>query len=89
MDDRGLAFERTTLAWNRTGLASVTVGALVVRVFWEGDVLGIALGSVFVVIGVLAYTAGSHPPAGPRRIRAMSLAVTLAAVLGVALSIVG
>ena len=87
--DPGLAFERTTLAWNRTGLASVAVGAVALKVFWDEHALGIVLGLLLVAIGVLAYEAGAHAPAGPRTLRAMSLAVTAAAVIGVALSVVG
>ena len=87
--DPGLAFERTTLAWNRTGLASVTVGAVTLKVYWDAHVLGVVLGLLLIGIGVLAYEAGAKAPAGPGRLRAMSLAVTAAAVVGVALSVVG
>ena len=87
--DPGLAFERTTLAWNRTGLASVGAGAIALKVFWGLHVLGVALGLLLIAIGVLAYEAGAHAPAGSRTLRAMSLAVTAAAVVGVALSVVG
>jgi uncharacterized membrane protein YidH (DUF202 family) len=87
--DRGLAFERTTLAWNRTGLSSVAVGAVTLKVYWDEHVLGIVLGLLLVAVGVLAYEAGATAPAGPGTLRAMSLAVTAAAVVGVALSVVG
>ena len=87
--DPGLAFERTTLAWNRTGLASVAVGAVTLKVFWDEHVLGVVLGLLLIGIGVLAYEAGATAPASPRTLRAMSLAVTAAALIGVGLSIVG
>ena len=87
--DPGLAFERTALAWNRTGLSCVAVGALCLKVFWDEALLGIVLGLVLVATGVLAYEAGATAPAGRRTMRAMSLAVTAAAVVGVALSVVG
>ena len=87
--DPGLAFERTTLAWNRTGLSCVAVGAVCLKVFWDHEVLGLVLGFVLIGTGVLAYEAGVKAPAGPRILRAMSLAVTAAALVGAVLSIVG
>ena len=87
--DPGLALERTTLAWHRTGLASVAVGAISLRFFWRTGPAGIALAALFVAIGGLAYAAGSSTPVGPGRLRAMSLGLTAAAALGALLSIVG
>jgi uncharacterized membrane protein YidH (DUF202 family) len=87
--DPGLAFERTTLAWNRTGLSCVAVGAVCLKVFWDDAVLGLVLGALLIATGVLAYETGPRAPARPRTVRAMSLAVTAAALLGVGLSIVG
>ena len=87
--DPGLALERTTLAWQRTGLASAAVGAITLRVHWGSGPAGIVLAALFVAIGGLAYAAGSSTPVGPRRLRLMSLGLTGAAVLGALLSIVG
>jgi hypothetical protein len=88
-DDRGAAFERTSLAWNRTGLTAAGAGALALKVFWDRTVLGLALAGLLLGIGVLAYAAGAHPPVAPVRLRALSLGVTAAAVLGVVVAIVG
>lgn len=87
--DPGLALERTTLAWHRTGLSSVAVGAICLRVFWESGVVGIALSALFVAMGGLAYAAGASTPTTPGRLRAVSLGLTVAAVIGAFLSIVG
>ena len=87
--DPGLALERTTLAWHRTGLSSAAVGAICLKVFWGRGVVGIALSSLFVGIGGLAYAAGSSTPVTPARLRAMSAGLTLAAGVGAFLSIVG
>ena len=89
MSDPGLALERTTLAWHRTGLSSVAIGAIALRVFWGSGVLGIALCALFVAIGGLAYAAGRTTPATPGRLRAMSVGLTVAAAIGALLSIVG
>ena len=87
--DPGLALERTTLAWHRTGLSSVAVGALSLKVFWGSGVLGIGLSALLVAIGGLAYAAGAATPTTPGRLRAMSLGLTIAAAIGALLSIVG
>ena len=87
--DPGLALERTTLAWHRTGLSSVAVGALCLKVFWVAGVVGIALSALLVALGGLAYAAGASTPTTPRRLRAMSLGLTSAAAVAAFLSIVG
>jgi uncharacterized membrane protein YidH (DUF202 family) len=87
--DPGLAFERTTLAWNRTGLASVAAGGVCLKVFWDREILGLALALLLIAIGVLSYVAGARTPVGPRALRVMSLAVTTSAVLATALTMVG
>lgn len=87
--DPGLALERTTLAWHRTGLSSVAVGAICLRVFWGSGALAIGLSALFIAVGGLAYAAGSSTPATSGRLRAMSAGLTLAAAVGAWLSIVG
>ena len=88
-NDPGLALERTTLAWHRTGLSSVAVGAISLKVFWERGVVGIGLSVLLVAIGALAYAAGAATPTTPGRLRAISVGLTLAAGIGAFLSIVG
>ena len=87
--DPGLALERTTLAWHRTGLSSVAVGAICLKVFWGTGVVGIALSALLLAIGGLAYAAGAATPTTPARLRAMSAGLTIAAAIGAVLSIVG
>ena len=89
MNDPGLASERTSLAWNRTGLACLATAAICLKVFWDGELLGLVLAAVLAVTGTVAYSTGARPPVTARKLRAMSLAVTSAAVVGAALSIVG
>ena len=87
--DPGLALERTTLAWQRTGLSSVAIGAIALRVFWGSGAAGIVLSALFIAIGGVAYAAGRTTPATPGRLRAMSVGLTLTAAIGAFLSIVG
>jgi uncharacterized membrane protein YidH (DUF202 family) len=86
--DPGLAYERTTLAWQRTGLSSAAVGAICVKVFWGGPTLGLAAAGLLVAVGALTYAAGRHTPVDPPRLRALSLGTTLAAALCLAVTIV-
>lgn len=88
-DDPGLALERTTLAWHRTGLSSVAVGAISLKVFWDRGVVGIGLSALLIAIGGLAYAAGASTPTTPARLRATSLGLTVVAAIGGFLSIVG
>ena len=87
--DPGAAFERTTLAWNRTGLSSVAVGVLVLQVFWERGAPGLALAALFFGIGALAYLSGARAPVDAARLRLGSVAVGAAAVLSGVLSVTG
>ena len=87
--DPGLALERTTLAWQRTGLSSAAVGAICLKVFWRLGVVGVVASALFVAIGGLAFAAGRATPTTPGRLRAMSLGLTVAAAVGAFLCIVG
>jgi uncharacterized membrane protein YidH (DUF202 family) len=89
VSDPGLAMERTTLAWHRTGLSSVAVGAVCLKAFWGQSPLGLVLGGLLVVLGVGAYALGAAAPAPAGRVRTVSLAITVAAAIGALLSIVG
>ena len=84
--DRGAAFERTSLAWNRTGLSAVAVGALTLHVFQDRGLAGFLLAVLLVVGGALAYLSARRSPVSPARLRLLSLVVTGAAVLGGLLS---
>ena len=88
MNDPGLARERTTLAWHRTGLSSLALAALAVHSFQERMEVAVPIAALLAVLGVVAYRAGSSP-ASPGRLRSMSLGVTAAAVLSAAATIVG
>ena len=87
--DPGLAMERTTLAWHRTGLSSVAVGAVCLKAFWGEDPVGIVLAGLLVLVGALAYAGSGEAPAGRGRVRNLSLALTSAAAIAAFLSIVG
>lgn len=87
--DPGLAFERTTLAWHRTGLSALAVSAVALKAFQHRPVLAVPLAGLFASVGVLAYRTGASTPASPARLRAISLAVTLAAAASGVGTIVG
>lgn len=79
--DPGLAAERTTLAWHRTGLSALAVAALAVHSFQDRLQLAVPIAGLLVVIGAAAYRTGSTSPVPPPRLRALSLAVGAVAVL--------
>jgi uncharacterized membrane protein YidH (DUF202 family) len=79
--DPGLAFERTTLAWHRTGLSALALSALAVHSFQERMRVAVPIAGLLAVIGVLAYRTGATSPVPPRRLRMLSLGVSGAALL--------
>ena len=87
--DPGLARERTTMAWHRTGLSALALAALAIHSFQDRMAAAVPIAGLLAVIGVLAYRAGAHTPASPRRLRSMSLGVSAAAALSAAATIVG
>jgi len=92
--DQGLAFERTVLAFNRSGLAGLVCVAVLLRHLWPLRDTGqrIALGLLAVAaivwaIGVLAVSSSSvdrHAPGHPRRhvFKLMTTATVILAVVG-------
>jgi hypothetical protein len=90
--NRGLARERTALAWNRSGLAVVVCIAVLLRRFWplKGGYQLFALGLVAIASVVWAVTivfiwilqsGHQHPPSlGSRRLAMLSAST---AILGV------
>ena len=89
-----MAAERTLLAWSRTGLAFVAVGAGVLRLFAgtsaasEWSLIGavaLAIGVLVIIWGRLAYAdeAGHHPPSAGRirMVAYLNAAMALAALV--------
>jgi uncharacterized membrane protein YidH (DUF202 family) len=54
LPDLGAAAERTSLAWQRSGLGMIAVGALFVRVHQGPRLLSVLLGCVLIGTGILA-----------------------------------
>ena len=79
--DPGLAFERTTLAWHRTGLSAMAVSALAVHSFQHRLRVAVPVAGLFAVIGIVAYRTGSTSPVSPWLLRSMSLGVSAAAAI--------
>jgi uncharacterized membrane protein YidH (DUF202 family) len=74
--DRGLFTERTTLAWQRSALSLVVIGALFLH---AGGPLGIVTGVLLWAAAAVAYDSSRHPAERPRLIRALSLLTLVAA----------
>jgi uncharacterized membrane protein YidH (DUF202 family) len=87
--DPGLAFERTTLAWHRTGLSSLAAAALAVHSYRVHPAVAFATATLLAGLAALAYRTGATAPTTAARIRTMSLGVTIVAALAVAGTIVG
>ena len=95
-DDRGLAAERTQLAWNRSGLAVLAAVAIVSRRLWPirgttGSVVVIvtAFGGLTWALGMFLTRRASGRPAGfqPVHARALTAGTVLLAGAGVALAL--
>ena len=87
MSDRSLAVERTSLAWQRTGLTHMAAGAAVLRLL-PATPLRPALAAVMIVVGAVTTVGGRRlDPHHPHRGWVASLAVltTLWALAAVAL----
>ena len=90
MRDPGLAAERTTLAWHRTGLSSFALAALAVHSFQDRLAVAVPVAGLLAALGATAYRTGAAPgPTAPARLRLVSLGVTAAALLSAVGTIVG
>ncbi|MFI7518487.1 DUF202 domain-containing protein [Micromonospora globbae] len=94
--DPGLQPERTRLAWRRTALALTVVTVLAVRLAFTGDLGGVLLAGVALVVwgAVLPVCwrrgTGTGPaPTGGRSLPLAALGAAALAVLGVALVLRG
>ncbi len=94
--DPGLARERTALAWNRTGLSFVVVGAVALRYlpvtvhlvprFALGAAL-VALGAVAWAYGLVRARSGSAPRPAPRAVlRVLAYGTAFAAAVAILLT---
>lgn len=86
--DRGLAAERTRLAWARTAIAFAAVGAVGLR---NDVVIGLAMLAGTPVIWALGRLAGrsSRPDQLSRRLLLLTVAVTAVALLAVTGALLG
>ena len=80
--DRSRASERTALAWNRTGLAFVAIGAAVLRTLAPNGRGAVGVGMV--LVGAAASVHAWRPRAGPDRVRAVRLLAIATTSLSVA-----
>jgi uncharacterized membrane protein YidH (DUF202 family) len=66
-DDPGLARERTSLAWTRSGLSIAASGALIVRGCLSAhlDALGIVIAVVMAIVAVVVWRHGQQTYAEP------------------------
>ena len=95
---RGLARERTVLAWNRSGLAAVVCIAVLLRHLWplEGDgelvaIAAIAIAAVVWAVGLLTFTRSAagrveEGVLGEKVFRLMTIGTLLLALSGFVLA---
>ncbi len=87
--DPGAAFERTLLAWHRTGLSAAGAGALAFRIFFDRLPLGVVLSALLLLVGAAAWIPAAPAPTAPWRLRGMAIGITASAVLAGFLSMTG
>jgi uncharacterized membrane protein YidH (DUF202 family) len=90
--DPGLAYERTDLAWNRSGLSLIACGAVVMKglAVPPFEVRNVAAGMVILVLGGITWALGSVRmrrtrgrgvrPVGAAELRPIALGVALVGV---------
>jgi uncharacterized membrane protein YidH (DUF202 family) len=76
MPDRDTWTERTALAWQRSALSLVVVGALFLH---AGGLLGAVTGVLVWATAAVAYETSRHPAERPRLIRALAAITAIAA----------
>jgi len=86
--DPGLARERTRLAWTRTTIAFAAVGAAMLRKEVIPGLIVLATTPLIYVVGRFATPAPGSAPR-PGRLLAVTLTVTLVAVLAVIAALLG
>ena len=95
--DRGMAAERTDLAWNRSGLALLACGAFILRGIAGSDIparygAGLAVLSLGLAASLLGYWRGRRArrlgarPAGSRDLAPVSIGVALIGVAAAAVA---
>ena len=86
--DRGLAIERTVLAWQRTGLGHMAMGALCLRLLPESPGRPV-LACAMIAVGIAVSVGGRRlDPAQPHRrsLAALGIATTGAFLAAIVLS---
>ena len=88
MTDSGLADERTQLAWQRTGLSHMALGALCMRLLPTTPLRPVLAAAMIAVGAVISVGARRMDPSEPHRrwIAVVAAATTVAAVSAAALS---
>lgn len=84
-DDRGLAVERTSLAWSRAALSLVTAGAFIGRGI--GGAGGVVLGGTLLVLGCVAWRQQGGRPMRPGVARALAWGTAAVAVVAAGLAL--
>lgn len=87
--DPGAAFERTSLAWHRTGLSAAGAAALSFRIFFDRPPLGVVLSALLLLVGASAWIPGAPLPTATWRLRCVAIGITASAVLAGFLSLTG
>jgi uncharacterized membrane protein YidH (DUF202 family) len=91
--DRGLAAERTALAWNRTGMAFIVAGAVLLRMFPPQDdpapgLIGVAMALIGTAAAAFGWRSRDRR-AAERAVRRLAVATVVLAVATAASALLG